>query len=42
VYISQHSMNNYLYKVHDSVYFDSANGNIIELFGVPFSETNTE
>ena len=42
VYISQYSMNNYLYKVHDSVYFDSANGNIIELFGVPFSETITD
>ena len=39
VYIPQYTNNNYLYKVYDSIYFDSANGNVIELFGNPFSET---
>jgi hypothetical protein len=40
VYISQYTKNNYVYKVHDSIYFDSANGNVIELFGTPFNEKN--
>jgi hypothetical protein len=41
VYISQYTKDNYLYKVYDSIYFDSANGNVIELFGTPFSDTTT-
>ena len=41
VYISQYTKNNYLYKVHDSIYFDSTNGNVIELFGTQFSENNS-
>ena len=41
VYISHYTKNNYLYKVHDSIYFDSVNGNVIELFGTQFSDFST-
>ena len=41
LYISQYSKSNLVYKLFDSIYFDNINGNIIELFGKPFSNTST-
>ena len=37
LYISQYSKSNLVYKLFDSIYFDSINGNIIELFGQQYS-----
>ena len=37
LYISQYSKFNLVYKLFDSIYFDSINGNIIELFGQQYS-----
>ena len=42
VYVKQYSKNNYLHKVHDSIYFDSVNGNVIELFGTQFSDSTKQ
>ena len=42
LYINQYAANSYVYKVHDSIYFDSKNGNVIELFGVPFSQSSND
>ena len=39
LYIAQYSKSNLVYKLFDSIYFDSINGNIIELFGKTFSNT---
>ena len=33
---------NMIYKVFDSVYFDPASGNVIELFGIPGGSNNTD
>ena len=41
LYISQYSKANLVYKLFDSVYFDNINGNVIELFGKPFSNTSS-
>ena len=40
VYIPEYSETFSLFKLYDSVYFDIKNNNIIELFGIPFSESN--
>ena len=37
LYISQYSKSNLVYKLHDSIYFDNINGNVIELFGKEFN-----
>jgi hypothetical protein len=40
LYIQQYSDQHLVYKLYDSIYFDSVNGNIIELFGIPFNEAS--
>jgi hypothetical protein len=42
LYVKQYSTTNLVYKLYDSIYYDSINGNVIELFGEPFDETNNE
>ena len=42
LYINQYTPNSYVFKVHDSIYFDRKNGNVIELFGVPFSQSSND
>jgi hypothetical protein len=41
LYIPQYSSTNLVYKIHDSIYFDNKNGNVIELFGTLFSDSST-
>ena len=36
VVVSQYSKDKYLYKIYDSIYFDPNNGNVIQLFGLPY------
>lgn len=40
LYITQYSSTNLVYKIHDSIYFDNKNGNVIELFGTMFSDAS--
>ena len=40
--IPQYSTVNTVYKLYDSVYFDSNNGNLIQLFGKPYDGTNVD
>jgi hypothetical protein len=39
LYITQYSTDNLVYKLYDSIYYDSLNGNVIEVFGKPFSDS---
>lgn len=40
LYITEYSSSNMVYKLYDSIFYDSLNGNIIELFGTPFSNSD--
>ena len=42
LYIYQYSISHYVYKVYDSIYFDSRNGNIVELFGQSYGDNKNE
>ena len=40
--VPPYSSTNMIYKVFDSVYFDPASGNVIELFGIPGGSNNAD
>ena len=40
--IPQYSTANSVYKLYDSIYFDSKNGNLLQLFGTPYNGSNVD